>query len=106
MTRKADTRSESIDMPRRAERDKALVIRRLCPGGGGKAWPGFEIDHSERSSRVAISRAGRRPRGAEPAVVLADDTSAGNRAGMSVHGISLPPRQRASERALCSIMSM
>ena len=28
---------------------------------GGRAWPGFEIDHSERSSRVAISRAGRRP---------------------------------------------
>ena len=32
------------------------------PGGGGRAWPGFEIDHSERCSRVAISRAGRRPR--------------------------------------------
>ena len=31
------------------------------PVGGGRAWPGFEIDHSERSSRVAISRAGRRP---------------------------------------------
>ena len=31
-------------------------------GGGGRAWPGFEIDHSERRSRVAISRAGRRPR--------------------------------------------
>jgi len=31
--------------------------------GGGGAWPGFEIDHSEPSgSRVAISRAGRRPR--------------------------------------------
>ena len=30
------------------------------PVGGGGAWPGFEIDHSERSSRVAISRAGRR----------------------------------------------
>ena len=29
--------------------------------GDGRAWPGFEIDHSERSSRVAISRAGRRP---------------------------------------------
>ena len=29
--------------------------------GGGRAWSGFEIDHSERSSRVAISRAGRRP---------------------------------------------
>ena len=28
---------------------------------GGRAWPGFEIDHSERSSRVAISRAGRHP---------------------------------------------
>ena len=27
------------------------------PVGGGGAWPGFEIDHSERSSRVAISRA-------------------------------------------------
>ena len=33
------------------------------PVGGGGAWPGFEIDHSEPSgSRVAISRAGRRPR--------------------------------------------
>ena len=31
------------------------------PVGDGRAWPGFEIDHSERSSRVAISRAGRRP---------------------------------------------
>ena len=29
--------------------------------GDGRAWPGFEIDHSERSSRVAISRAGRHP---------------------------------------------
>jgi len=34
--------------------------------GGGGAWPGFEIDHSERSSCVAISRAGRRPQ-AQPA---------------------------------------
>ena len=32
------------------------------PAGGGRAWPGFEIDHSERRPRVAISRAGRRPR--------------------------------------------
>ena len=43
---------------------------RLClvavPVGGGGAWPGFEIDHSERSSCVAISRAGRRPQ-AQPA---------------------------------------
>ena len=34
-----------------------------APVGGGRAWPGFEIDHSEPlGSRVAISRAGRRPR--------------------------------------------
>ena len=33
------------------------------PVGGGGAWPGFEIDHSEPlGSRVSISRAGRRPR--------------------------------------------
>ena len=31
------------------------------PVGGGRARAGLEIDHSERSSRVAISRAGRRP---------------------------------------------
>jgi len=38
----------------------------MGPVGGGGAWPGFEIDHSERSSCVAISRAGRRPQ-AQPA---------------------------------------
>ena len=43
-------------------RASSCVARPLGPVGGGKAWPGFEIDHSERSSRVAISRAGRRPR--------------------------------------------
>ena len=32
------------------------------PVGGGRTRAGLEIDHSERSSRVAISRAGRRPR--------------------------------------------
>ena len=32
-----------------------------APVGGGRARAGLEIDHSERSSRVAISRAGRRP---------------------------------------------
>ena len=37
------------------------------PVGGGGAWPGFEIDHSEQSSRVAISRAGR-PRGGRKSV--------------------------------------
>ena len=42
---------------------RGLVV---VPMGGGGAWPGFEIDHSERSSCVAISRAGRRPQ-AQPA---------------------------------------
>ena len=42
---------------------RGLVV---VPVGGGGAWPGFEIDHSERSSCVAISRAGRRPQ-AQPA---------------------------------------
>ena len=26
------------------------------PGGGGRAWPGFEIDHSEPQARVWRSR--------------------------------------------------
>ena len=43
-------------VPQEPEEGPAAV-----PVGGGRAWPGFEIDHSERSSRVAISRAGRRP---------------------------------------------
>ena len=41
------------------------------PVGGGRARAGLEIDHSERSSRVAISRAGRRP----PARTAAGPTS-------------------------------
>ena len=43
-------------VPQEPEEGPAAV-----PVGGGRAWPGFEIDHSERSSRVAISRAGRHP---------------------------------------------
>ena len=42
--------------PPRGQRGLAAV-----PVGGGRARAGLEIDHSERSSRVAISRAGRRP---------------------------------------------
>ena len=42
---------------------EVLLGLAAAPVGGGKAWPGFEIDHSEPlGSRVAISRAGRRPR--------------------------------------------
>ena len=42
---------------------RGLLGLAAVPVGGGGAWPGFEIDHSEPSgSRVAISRAGRRPR--------------------------------------------
>ena len=41
---------------------EGLLAPAAAPVGGGRAWPGFEIDHSEPlGSRVAISRAGRRP---------------------------------------------
>ena len=39
----------------------AQVKVAAVPVGGGRARAGLEIEHSERSSRVAISRAGRRP---------------------------------------------
>jgi len=29
-----------------------LLIQAAAPVGGGKAWPGFEIDHSEPKARV------------------------------------------------------
>ena len=44
--------------------------------GGGRARAGLEIDHSERSSRVAISRAGRR----RPAHTAARPIKAGHTA--------------------------
>ena len=50
--------------------------------GGGRAWPGFEIDHSERSSRVAISRAGRRP----PAHTAARPNKTGHAAARDLSG--------------------
>ena len=55
------------DTPSQSSAHPAPLVWRTPEGpaavlvGGGRAWPGFEIDHSERSSRVAISRAGRRP---------------------------------------------
>ena len=49
------------DKPDRSGAPRGLRGLAAVPVGGGRAWPGFEIDHSERSSRVAISRAGRRP---------------------------------------------
>ena len=46
----------------RSELGLRVAILLVFVGGGG-AWPGFEIDHSEPlGSRVAIERAGRRPR--------------------------------------------
>ena len=40
-----------------------LLIQAATPVGGGEAWPGFEIDHSEPKARVWLfERAGRRPR--------------------------------------------
>ena len=64
------------------------------PVGGGGAWPGFEIDHSEPSgARVAISRAGRRPRAHKAARPGADARATGiNLAG---HGQALTWRGTA-----------
>ena len=46
----------------RSELGLRVAILLVSVGGGG-AWPGFEVDHSEPlGSRVAIERAGRRPR--------------------------------------------
>ena len=53
------------------------------PVGGGGAWPGFEIDHSEPpGSRVAISRAGRRP----PAHTAARHNNTGHAAAGNLSG--------------------
>ena len=51
-----------------------LLSLAAAPVGGGRAWPGFEIDHFEPlGSRVAISRAGRRPQA--PIIRTAADSS-------------------------------
>ena len=54
----------------------------VVPEGGGRARAGFEIDHSERSSRVAISRAGHRP----PAHTAARPNKAGHAAAGDLVG--------------------
>ena len=33
-----------------------LLVQAAAPVGGGKAWPGFETDHSEPKARVWRSR--------------------------------------------------
>jgi len=65
------------DKPDRSGAPRGLRGLAAVPVGGGRAWPGFEIDHSERSSRVAISRAGRRP----PAHTAAGPSGARNTRG-------------------------
>ena len=47
--------------PTGGRREACWVKVAVVPVGGGRARAGLEIEHSERSSRVAISRAGRRP---------------------------------------------
>ena len=71
--------------PSQASRSTTLnrmLTRHTVPVGGGRAWPGFEIDHSERSSRVAISRAGRRP----PAHTAARPNKTGHAAARDLSG--------------------
>ena len=62
------------------------------PEGGGRARAGLEIDRSERSSRVAISRAGRRP----PAHTAARPIQTGHAAAGDQAG---PQPQQAAPRA-------
>ena len=54
------------------------------PEGGGRARAGLEIDHSERSSRVAISRAGRR----SPAHTAAGPHKAARPSGRAGHAVT------------------
>ena len=51
----------STSRPTGERREACWVKVAAVPVGGGRARAGLEIEHSERSSRVAISRAGRRP---------------------------------------------
>ena len=69
------------------------------PVGGGRARAGLEIDHSERSSRVAISRAGRRPpahTAARPHKAARPDKSGPTAPGTPV-GATSSPAQRAPD---------
>ena len=69
------------------------------PVGGGRARAGLEIDHSERSSRVAISRAGRRPpahTAAGPHKAARPDKSGPTAPGTPV-GATSSPAQRAPD---------
>ena len=68
------------------------AVLAAVPVGGGRARAGLEIEHSERSSRVAISRAGRRP----PAHTAARPIKARPRGGRRSGG---PPQQAAPRSA-------
>ena len=64
------------------------------PVGGGRAWPGFEIDHSEPpGSRVAISRAGRRP----PAHTAARPNKTGHAAAGNLSGQQATPDNESAK---------
>ena len=65
------------------------------PVGGGRARAGLEIDHSERSSRVAISRAGRHP----PAHTAARPIKAGHAAAGDQAGQQTTSAKTARGRA-------
>ena len=52
---------EQAEEPEEEGREARWVEVAAVPVGGGRARAGLEIEHSERSLRVAISRAGRRP---------------------------------------------
>ena len=87
------------DKPDRSGAPRGLRGLAAVLVGGGRAWSGFEIDHSERSSRVAISRAGRRPpahTAARPHKAARPDKSGPTAPGTPV-GATSSPAQRAPD---------
>ena len=61
--------------------------------GGGRARAGLEIDHSERSSRVAISRAGRRrPAHTAARPIKASHATVENQPGPPIPGTPVAPQ--------------
>ena len=70
-----------------------LVGLAAVPVGGGGAWPGFEATRRAAGSRVAISRAGRRP----PAHTAAGPHSRGLRRPEHPWGAQSSPAQQGTQ---------
>ena len=72
---------------------KGLVGQATVPVGGGGAWPGFEIDHSEPQARVWRSRgrAAAHGRTKQPGPSTHTKTPTRNRVGVSEPPVGIEP---------------